>query len=105
MHGLPHIIVAAEGEGEVAHSTAHMSTMQVPVNPFGGAYEVECIGIVLGHTRGDGKHIGVEDDVLWRHANLLHKQAISPIAHLDAPFVGVGLPLLVEGHHNHSGPQ
>ena len=58
---------------------------------------------MLGHPRGDGQDVGVEDDVLRRKARLLRQEAVGTRAHLDATLAGIRLPLFVEGHHYHGG--
>jgi len=58
---------------------------------------------VLFDTGCDGKDIRVENDVLRREADLIDQQAVGARAnfHLSGP--GVGLAMLVEGHHHDGG--
>ena len=104
MDGLADISVATEGKREVADTAAHMGTWQVLVNPPCGPDELHGIVVVLLHTRGDGKHIGVKDDVERIHAQSLHEQLVGALRYLDAPLVGSGLSLLVETHHHDGRP-
>jgi hypothetical protein len=55
---------------------------------------------VLLDAGGDGEDVGVEDDVLGREADLVDQQPVGALADLDLALVGVGLALLVEGHHH-----
>ena len=105
VHGLAQVVVATEGKGEVAHTTAHVSSGQVGAYPLRGADEVEGIGVVCLDTRGHGKDVGVEDDVLWRHAHHVDQQVIGTLADGDATLISVGLPLFVEGHHHHGSTE
>ena len=49
---------------------------------------------------GDGEDVRVEDDVLGREIDLVDQHAVGALADLDLALVGVGLALLVEGHHH-----
>ena len=101
MHGLAQVVVAAEGEGEVAHAAAHVGPGEVGADPCGGADEVERIAVVFLHARGHGEDVGVEDDVGRGHLGLLGKEAVGAPAHGDFAFVARSLPFFVEGHHHH----
>ena len=102
MHGLAYVVVATEGEREIAHASADMGTWQVLPNPTCGPYEVDGVGIVLLHASGNGKYIGVEDNVERVHANLVSENVVGALGYGYAPVEGSGLPLLVEAHH-HNG--
>ncbi len=55
------------------------------------------------HTRGNGQHIGVEDDIERVHAYLVHKDAVGTLRYFYAALVGSGLSYLVEAHHHTGG--
>ena len=74
---------------------------QLGLDPARGLDEVDRVVVVLLHAGGDGEHVGVEDDVLGREADLLGEDAVGAPADLDLALDGVGLALLVEGHHDH----
>ena len=76
MHGLADIVVTAERETQVTHTTADVCTGQILLNPFGSADKVDSLGIMLLHTRSNGQDIGVEDDVERVHTHLLGKNLI-----------------------------
>ena len=57
---------------------------------------------MLFNTRGDGKDIGVEDDVFGREADA-DQQVIGALADLDLAFLGIRLAGFVECHHDDSG--
>ena len=69
-------------------------------NPFRGPDEVECVGVVLFHTRGHSQDVGVEDDVVGLHPHLFRQDAIGTGGNLYATLIGRGLSLLVEAHHH-----
>ncbi len=76
---------------------------QVGFDPARGVDEVVRVVVVLLHAGGDGEDVGVEDDVLGRKADLVDKDAVGALADADLVFVGGGLALLVEGHHDDGG--
>jgi len=49
----------------------------------------------------DGEHVRVEDDLLRGEVRLLEQQPVGALGDLDLALDGVGLALLVEGHHDH----
>ena len=105
MHGLAQVVVATEGERQVADAAADVGTGQMRAYPARGTYEVERIAVVLLHARTDGQYVGVEDDVLWSHAHLLGQQPVGARGYLNATLVGGGLSLLVEAHHHDGSTQ
>ena len=105
MHGLADIVIAPEGEREVADTPADMGTSEMLVYPFRGADEVSSIGIMLFHARGHSQHIRVEDDVLWQHAHLFCQKPVGPLGYLYPALIGSGLSLFIETHHHHGSTQ
>ena len=101
MHGLANVVVAPEGERQVAHAAAHVGTRQVLANPGRSPYEVLGVGVVFFHSRCNRKNVRVEDDVLRPHADLLGEDAIAAGGDCDASFVAGGLSLFVEAHHHY----
>ena len=73
---------------------------QVLLDPARGVDEVDRVVVVLLHAGGDGEDVGVEDDVFGREADLVDEDAVGALADADLVFVGGGLALLVEGHHD-----
>ena len=59
--------------------------------------------VVLLDPRRDREDVRVEDDVLGREAGLLGQQPVGALADRDLALDGVGLALLVEGHHDDAG--
>ena len=101
MHRLAHGVVAAEGEREVRDAARDLRVGQVLLDPARGVDECFGIAVVFGNARGDGQHVGVEDDLLGRES-VFGQQAVGAFGHLDLAFEGVGLSPLVE-EHDHSG--
>ena len=102
VHCLADIVVSAERETKVAHTSAHVCSRQIVVYPFCGTDKVESISIVLLHTCGNGQHIWVEDYVEWVHFHLFCQYLIRTLSYLYASLVGCGLSLFVKAHHHHS---
>ena len=99
----PHRVVAAEREAHVGDPAADFRAGQVLLDPAGGVDEVDRVVVVLLDAGGDGEDVGVEDDVLGREVEFIDQDAVGPLADRDLALVGVGLALLVEGHHHRGG--
>ena len=66
--------------------------------------KVHAVVVVLVYARGDGEDVRVEDDVLGREADPLREEPVGAGADLHLPLLGIGLPLLIESHHDHGRP-
>ena len=64
MHRLANVIIAAEREGKVTHSSTDMRTGQILAYPSGGTDKVYSIIVVLVHTGCHGKYIRVENYIM-----------------------------------------
>ena len=73
---------------------------QVGANPAGRLDEIDAVVVVLGNAGGDRKNVGVEDDVFGRKAHLLGEQLVGSCTDRGLALEGIGLPLLIEGHHD-----
>ncbi|OIQ65159.1 hypothetical protein GALL_532860 [mine drainage metagenome] len=102
MDRLAHRVVATEAETHVTDTTADLGTGQVGLDPARGVDEIDRVVVVLLNAGGNGKDVGVKNDVFGRKTDLIDQDAVSPLANLDLALVGVGLALLVKRHH-HSG--
>ena len=96
--GLAHGVVAAERERHVRDAAGHVDAGQVLLDPPGGLDEVDAVVLVLLDARGDREHVGVEDDVLGREADLVDQDPVGALTDLLAALEVVGLALLVERH-------
>ena len=103
MHRFPHDIIAAEGERQVGDAAAGPGPGAALLDQRQRVDERLRVAVVLGDAGGHGEHVGVEDDVFGREAGLLSEQVIGAAADRHLPLDRVGLPLLVEGHHDHPG--
>ena len=101
VHGFAQRIVAAEGEGEVADTTADMSVGLVLLYPFGGADEVQSIVVVGFDTCPYCEDAGVEDNVGWVEVNR-HQQVVGSLTDGSFTLESSGLPLFIERHDNQS---
>ena len=100
VHSLAHVIVAAETERDVRHATAHFRVRQVRFDPARRLDEIDRVVVVLLHAGRDREDVRIENDVLRREADLIHEEAIRPLADADFFRVSRRLPLLVERHHH-----
>ena len=103
VHGLTYVVVATERERQVADTAAHVGSGQMLPNPAGGTYEVQCVCVMLLHTRCYRQYVGVEDNVDRIHANLLSKKPVCTLRYLYTALVAGGLSLFVEAHHHDGG--
>ena len=97
---LAHRVVPAEAEGHIRHAARHLGARQVLLDPAGGVDEVHRVVVVLLDAGGNGKNIGVEDDVLGRKVHLVHQHPVGPLADLDLAGVGIGLAFFIKRHHH-----
>ena len=79
---------------------ADLRERQVLLDPLRGVDEIHGVVVVLLHAGADGQDVRVENDVLRREADLLRQNAVGALAHLGLALEGIGLALLVEGHHD-----
>jgi hypothetical protein len=68
--GLAHRVVPPEGERDVGDAPRGPDVGEGSTDLPYGLYVVHPVGVVLVDARGDGEHVGVEDDVLRRKLNL-----------------------------------
>jgi hypothetical protein len=97
---LAHRVVAAEAEAHVGDAAADLGVGQVLLDPRHRVDEVDGVVVVLD-AGGDGEDVRVEDDVFGREADA-HQQVVGARRSRSCG-QGVGLALLVEGHHDHRG--
>ena len=95
-----HRFIAAEAEAHVRHTTRDLGARQVLLDPARSVDEVHRVVVVLLDAGGDREDVGVEDDVLGREAHLVHQDAVGAGADLGLARKGVGLALLIKGHHH-----
>src|SRR5204863_9002286 len=50
---------------------------------------------------GDGQHVGIENNILRRKADLLCQDAVGPLADFDFPFESIRLATVIESHYDH----
>ncbi len=103
MHRLAHRLVAAEREGQIGHAARHMGVRQVLPDPAHRLDIGEAVAVMLLDAGRDGEDVGVEDDVLGRKADLIDQDVVGALADRGLALEGVGLALLVEGHHHDGG--
>ncbi len=105
-HGVDRLadrVVAAEREAHVGDAAGDLGAGEVLLDPAGGLDEVQAVRRVLLDAGRDREHVGVEDDVLGREADLVDEDPVGPLADRLAALEVVGLAVLVEGHHDRGG--
>ena len=105
VHGLPHRVVAPEGEGHVADAAADQGVGQGLLDRAGGGDVIAGVAVVGGDPRGHGEDVGVEDDVLGRKPHRLGQDAVGAGGDVDHAPIPVRLAGLVEGHDHHGGTE
>ncbi len=100
---LAHRVVAAERERDVGHAAADLGIRQVLLDPARGLDEVHRVVVVLLDAGRDREDIRVEDDVFRRKADFIDQDVVAALADLGLALEGVGLALLIEGHHHRGG--
>src|SRR2546422_11029046 len=98
VHRLPHGVVAAERERNVAHTPADLAVWQHRLDLPRRLDEVDSVVGVLLDAGCDREDVRVKDDVLRREGDLFGQDAIRTRADLDLAFHRVGLPHFIEGH-------
>ena len=100
MYSLTDIGVTSEREREIADTSTHMGSGQIPMNPFCRPDKLHGIVVVFLHTRGNGKHVRVENNIKRIHANLIHQNMIGTLSYLDTSLIGGSLTDFVKTHHH-----
>ena len=103
VHGLAHSLVATEGEREVGDAPRDVRVRARRLDLPDGFDEGDAVAVVLLDPGGHREDVRVEDNVLRREAKLFGEQLVGARADLDLALDSIGLPLLVEGHHDDGG--
>ena len=74
---------------------------QFAFDVFTGPDKVLRVVVVFINPGRDGKDVRVKDNIFRREAHLFGKNLVRPTADLNFARAGVGLALLVKGHHHH----
>ncbi len=101
MHGLPHDVVATQGERHVADAARNLHPGQFLLDAARRLDEIHRVVVVFLDPRGDRQHVGIEDDIFRRKTDSLREQVICAVT--DPQLVGDldRLPRLVKRHHHH----
>ena len=77
-----------------------MSAGQVLPYPTGSTDKIDCIVIMLVHTRSHCKYIRVKNYILRIETDPVYQQTISAFAHLNSAFVRIRLSLFIKSHYD-----
>ena len=105
VHRLADGVVSAKREGEVGDSSRDERAGTALLQERDRVDERLRERRVLLDSRGDGKDVRVEDDVLGREPGLAEEQVVRAPEDLDLPLDRVGLPALVERHDDDRGAE
>ncbi len=103
VHRFAHRLIAAERERQVRHAAGNMHARQVLSDPARRLDEIDTVIVVLLDAGRDREDVRIEDDVLGREADLLGQDLVGARADRGLARERVGLPLLVERHHDDRG--
>ena len=78
-----------------------MGVRQVLADPARRFDEIDAVIVVFLDAGRDREHVGIEDDIFRREADLIDQDAIGALTDLGLARVSVGLALFVKGHHHH----
>ncbi len=93
-------IVAAKRERHVADAAAGARARTASLGLAHGSDKRVAIIRVRLDAGSHGKHVGIEDHVLWREPDLVHQQPERPLEDVDSLCHGFRLAAFVECHHN-----
>ena len=101
MHGFPDKVVAAEGKGNVTDSAASTRVRATILDFADRIDEVDSIGVVFGHARGEGKYVWVENYVLGGESDFRNEDFVRSFTNPNLVGKGGRLALFVKGHDDH----
>src|SRR5512136_3125820 len=81
-----------------------MRVRQVLPYPASGLDESDAVAVVLLHSSGNGENIRVENNVLWREADLIDHNVVGAFADPRLALRRIGLALLVARAHHDRRP-
>lgn len=64
VHGLSNLLFASKWEREIGHAPTDSTSWASLFDSFGGTNEVSTVVVMLGHARGNGQDIRIEDDII-----------------------------------------
>mmetsp|Transcript_3747 Transcript_3747/g.9780 ORF Transcript_3747/g.9780 Transcript_3747/m.9780 type:complete len:609 (+) Transcript_3747:1365-3191(+) len=101
VHSLAELRVAAEGKRHVGDTAGDVAARERFPQNLRRLEEVDGVLVVLFDARGDGKNVGVENDVVAVEPDLIHQNPVRAGANPDLVLHRSGLAHLVERHDNH----
>jgi len=90
-----------ERKAQVTHAAGDQRPRTPGLDPRNGLDERQPIVVVLLHSGTDSEDVGVEDDVLSPEAERAGQHVVGAPTNRHPTLHVRGLPLFVEGHHDH----
>ncbi len=105
MHGPAHRLVSAKRKRDVRNTPRNLHQGKFPADLSDRLDEIQAVGIVLLDAGGDGKNVGVENNVFRGKGRFFRQQLVGPPANFDPSFYAGRLAFLIEGHDHGGGPE
>ena len=94
-------VIAAEGKAHVGNAAGNHGVGQGTLDVRHGFDEVHSVVVVLFNAGGDGKDIGVEDNVFRREIHFFSEQLVGSGTDFHFALTGFRLAFLIKGHDDH----
>ena len=94
MHRLAHRFVAAERERKIRDAAGDMGVRQVLPDPARRLDIGDAVAVMLLHAGGDGKDVGIEDNILRRKADAIDQNVVGARANFRLALERIGLARL-----------
>lgn len=96
-------VIIVEGEGDVGDFVGDQCMWQFVFDVFVGVDKVLCVVVMFFDIGGDGKDIGVEDNIFWWEVDFFGQDFVGVMVNFNFMFVGVGLINFVESYYYYCG--
>ena len=100
MNCFAHVVIAPEGERDIADPTAYERSGTGFFYVRNGFDKVEGIGVVLFHASGDGENVGVEDNIAGLKADSLGEDGVCTLTDTHLVLDVCRLSRLIKGHYD-----
>ena len=102
VNGFAHGVVAAKTKRHIGHTARHFGAGQVLFDPTRGFNEIDGVVVVFFNARGNGKNVGVKNDVFGWEVHLIDQYAVCAFANFNFALVGIGLAFFIKSHDHRS---
>ncbi len=103
VNGFPRWVIATERKTDVGYAARNLSVGQILFDPTSGIDEINGVVVMLFNTSGDGKNIGVKNNIFRRESDFICQQSVCTLANFNFAFIRIRLTFFIKSHHDHSG--